>query len=266
MKLHTRAWGPADASAVVCVHGLTQHGGVFTEMGERLASEGVRAVSVDLRGHGRSLREPPWDTETHVRDLLDTADALDISNATWIGHSFGGHLVASLATSAPERVDRLALLDPAFALDPAYTLKSAEMDRLDWSFASVDGAVNALLQSDRVIAPSLDTLNAYALEDLQRGPDGRLRFSFCPGAAVVAWSEMTHPSPAIAEIPTLLVRPVASNLDSRSHDRRYRDALGSLLTMTAVPHGHNPLWESPAETISAVGKFLAKPKTAVERA
>ena len=35
-------------------------------------------------------------------------------------------------------------------------------------------------------------------DDVRKGPDGRFRFSFCPGAAVVAWSEMTLPAPPIA--------------------------------------------------------------------
>jgi hypothetical protein len=43
----------------------------------------------------------------------------------------------------------------------------------------------------------------------------------------------------------------------REQDRRYREALGSLLTMAAVPNGHNVLWESPLETGAAIRSFLA---------
>jgi hypothetical protein len=70
---------------------------------------------------------------------------------------------------------------------------------------------------------------------------------------------MTLPAPPIAQLPTLLVRPTASHVTGRPHDRRYRDALGSLLTIAAVPNGHNVLWESPAETTAAIEGFLSKP-------
>jgi lipase len=257
MRLHTRGWGPAGGDAVVCVHGIAQHGGIFAELAESLAAEGRRSVAVDLRGHGDSGREPPWNTETHVDDVLETADALGVEGATWIGHSFGGRVLAALAARAPQRVRRLVLLDPGFDVPPAYALKSAEMDRQDWSFASVDGAVNALLGSDMVVAAPERTVAAYAAEDLRRGADGRLRFSHCPSAVVVAWSEAALPSPPIAELPTLIVRPVASMVPGRGQDRRYREALGSQLTIAPVPHGHNVLWESPRETTAAIAAFLA---------
>jgi len=261
IRLHARQWGGGSGDPVVCVHGIAQHGGVFEALGRRLAEEGRRVYSLDLRGHGRSDREPPWDTGTHVADLLATADSLGIERATWVGHSFGGRLIATLAAQAPDRVERLALLDPGLSVPPDYALKSAEMDRLDWSFATVDGAVNALLSSDSMVASPRETVAAYAAEDLQPGVDGRLRFSYCPSVAVVAWSEATLPPPPIAPLPTLLVRPVTSSVHNRDQDRRYREALGSQLTMAAVPHGHNVLWEAPAETAAAVLGFLAKTAT-----
>jgi lipase len=258
MRLHARQWGAGGAEAVVCVHGLTQHGGIFEALGRRLAADGHEVTSVDLRGHGESGREPPWNTGTHVDDLLETADALGIERAAWIGHSFGGRMVAALAEWAPERVERLVLLDPGLEVPAEYALKSAEMDRLDWSFGSVEGAVNALLSSDSVAAAPKDVVTAYVADDLRPGPDGRLRFSYCPSATVAAWSELALLPPEIAAVPTLLVRPVTSAIHSRADDRRYRDALGSLLTMAAVPNGHNVLWESPAETAAAIVSFLAK--------
>lgn len=255
--LHTRRWGSGDAGAVVCVHGIGQHGGIFEELGMRLAEQGHRVFAVDLRGHGDSDREPPWDTDTHVDDLLEIADSLGLGTATWIGHSFGGRLIAGLANREPERVSRLVLLDPGFAVPAAHALKSAEIDRLDWSFASVDGAVNALLSADTVVSAPRETVASFAADYMERGSDGRLRFRYSPAAVVVAWSEVTLPPPPIATVPTLLVRPVASSIHSRPEDRRYRDALGSQLVMAAVPNGHNVLWESPAETIAAIVGFLA---------
>ena len=59
MILHTRRWGPERPDSVVCVHGIAQHGGVFADLGERLATLGHSVLAVDLRGHGASERLPP---------------------------------------------------------------------------------------------------------------------------------------------------------------------------------------------------------------
>lgn len=257
MRLSTRSWGPRGANeTVVCLHGVGQHGGIFEALAQRLIVRGLRVVALDLRGHGDSGREPPWDIDQHVLDLMETAASLEIESANWLGHSFGGLLSAAVAAADPKMVDRLVLLDPGIEVDPAYALKSAEMDRLDWSFATPEGAVNALLSSDTVIAAPRAVVTDYVAGDLQQGSDGRYRFRHSPGAAVVAWSESAKPAPPVARVPTLLVRPVTSAVHSRQQDSRYRSELGPMLSMAAVPHGHNVLWESPEETCSHVSKFL----------
>jgi lipase len=256
MILHTRRWGAPDAECVVCVHGITQHGGIFAELGERLAALGHSVLAVDLRGHGDSERLPPWNADTHVGDLFETCDARGIERLTWVGHSLGGRLAATAAAREPERAQRLVLLDPAVEVSAAVAFQSAEIERLDWSFATPDGAVNALLSGSQIVAAPHDVVAAYVNDDLRKGPDGRLRFSFSPAAAVVAWSEMVLPAPPIANLPTLVVRPQTPLFDSGAQASRYRDALGDLLTVATVPNGHNVLWESPGETISEVEKFL----------
>ncbi|HET9592576.1 MAG TPA: alpha/beta hydrolase [Solirubrobacterales bacterium] len=255
MRLHTREWGAGPP--VVCVHGLCQHGGVFAGLAETLAAAGRRVVAVDLRGHGGSGAEPPWSVAAHVADLLETTAAAGIEKAAWVGHSFGGHVLAALAAAEPGRVERLALLDPGFALPPEYALARAERDRLDWTFAGVEGATMALLSAEGNGAPE-EVVRAFVASDLRPAADGRLRFSYSPPAVVVAWSEMVLEPPPPAPLPTLLVRPVAAASDhSRAQDLRYRKALGPLLTMAAVPKGHHVLWESPQETAAAVSSFLA---------
>ena len=256
MLLHSREWGPAGGEAVVCVHGLCQHGEVFAGLAGTLTAAGRRVLAVDLRGHGSSGHEPPWSLSTHVEDLLETASAAGVDSATWIGHSFGGLVLAALAARAPRRVERLVLLDPGLAVPPAYALVCAERDRQDWSFATVEGAVTALLSAESVVATPRETAAAFAAADLVRGGDGRLRFRYCPSAVVAAWGETTLPPPPVAELPTLLVRPLTSSVHTRDQDRRYRDALGPLLRMAAVPNGHNVLWESPRETTAAIAEFL----------
>jgi len=255
MLLNVRRWGPPQASGVVCIHGVTQHGGVFEALGRRLAEAGRAVVAVDLRGHGSSGHEPPWDVRTHARDVLEALEACGIRRAAWIGHSFGGRVAAALAAAEPERTDCLALLEPGLRVSPERALRGAELDRLDWSFETPEGAVNALLGSAGVVAASKEMVMAYVRGDVQRGADGRYRFSFCPSAVVTAWSEMTLPPPPIATVPTLLVQAEASVPDPEL-EPRYRAQLGERLKVARVPNGHNVLWESPRETTEAIEGFL----------
>jgi pimeloyl-ACP methyl ester carboxylesterase len=241
---------------VVCIHGVTQHSGAFEWLASRLAKHDQSVTALDLRGHGASGWEPPWNTSTHVGDVIETLNALEIQKATWIGHSFGGLVAAAAAVAAPERVLRLVLLDPGLEIPPDTAFARAEMDRIDWAFESADGAVNALLASEIVIEPSEERVAEYVAKALERGPDQRLRFCYCPSAAAAIWSETTLPAPPVAKIPTLIVRPVASFIDGKEQDRRYREELGSLLRIAAIPNGHNVLWEWPVGTAEAIETFL----------
>jgi lipase len=256
MLLKTHSWGPSSAERVVCVHGITQHGRIFEPLGRRLAAQGKSVLAVDLRGHGDSGREPPWNAATHVDDLLQTLAAEGVERITWIGHSLGGRLVAEAAVRELEGSDRIVLLDPGLEVPSERALRSAEIERLDWSFATVDGAVNALLSNDSMVAPPHDVITAFVRDDVRKGPDGRFRFGFCPSAAVVAWSEVTLPAPPIAQLPTLVVRAVVPLYDGTAQELRYREALGDRLTVETVPNGHNVLWESPNETTESIERFL----------
>ena len=255
MILNTRSWGEARQEGIVCIHGVGQHGGVFAELGEHLAERGHAVTAVDLRGHGDSGREPPWNVERNLWDLLETLDARGIRRAALVGHSFGGRIAATLAAAASERTGCLVLLEPGLQIPPDRALQGAEMDRLDWSFETPEGAVNALLGGDDAAATPRAVAERYVRDDVRQGPDGRYRFRFCPGAAVTAWSEMALPAPPIAPVPTLIVRTEVS-LINFGVEQRYREKLGARLTVTTVPNGHNVLWESPAETIAAVAAFL----------
>jgi lipase len=256
MVLKTRKWGSPGGERVVCIHGVAQHGSVFAGLAEGLTAKGHSVLAVDLRGHGDSPKPPPWNLATHVADVLKTLEAEGVERATWIGHSFGGLVAAALGAEAPERTQGLVLLDPGLGVPPERALRSAEIERLDWSFATVDGALNALLSNEAIVASPREVVAAFVKDDVRKGPDGRFRFRFCPSTVVTAWSEMTLPPPPIVQVPTLAVIAEKPLFDSSRQQQRYAEELGDLLTKVTVPNGHNVLWESPRETASAIEAFL----------
>ena len=73
-----------------------------------------RVVTVDFPGFGASDLPPtPWSVGDYARALHGLLDQLDVPRATLIGHSFGGRVSIVYATTWPERVDRLILVDAA---------------------------------------------------------------------------------------------------------------------------------------------------------
>jgi lipase len=246
MRLHARQLGGANGHPIVCLHGITSHGGRF----ERLARERLsdrRVVAIDLRGHGHSGWEPPWSIAAHVDDLLETVD----EPATWVGHSFGGRLVAELATRAPDCVTRAVLLDPALHIPPEVALERAELVRQEVRFASVEDYTDARFADGTILRASRELVAAQLADDLVPAEDGdRLRVHFCRSAVIGAWSEMATPAPPLPSCPTLVVLGEGTWIP-------YEAPAVDNVEVVTVPGGHTVLWDAFDETAAAIESFLA---------
>lgn len=247
MILHAERWHGSGASAptVVCLHGITSWAGRF----RRLASDQLPAwnvVALDLRGHGSSGWEPPWDIEAHLADIVETVG----TSASWIGHSFGGRLVVELAARHPELVGRAVLLDPAVAVKPRDAFAQAEAVRPDQRFGSLEEYVDSRLAGKAIFKASKPFLLEELADDLVRAPDGRgLVARFCRSAAVTGWSEMATPSSPMPLCPTLVITGEQSWM-------RYELPSRSNVTVVTVPGGHSILWDASAEAGREIGRFL----------
>jgi lipase len=223
----------------------------------RLAAEplaGRRVLAPDLRGHGRSGWEPPWDLGTHLDDLRETLDAEGAGRADLVGFSFGGRLALELAAADPGRVARLALLDPAVPLAPAVAATSADDARHDLSFPDEDAAVRARVAVLRHAPAAL--IEADLRGTLVTGEDGRLRYRMAPAAVVAAYGEMARAPGLPADTPTVLVRAADGIVDDRQ-EGLLRDALGDALWVTRVPGAHAVMWDAYEATAGAVARHLA---------
>lgn len=253
--LHLHSWGPSGGPPVLVVHGVTNTGARYRRLAEEMLPE-VRVLAPDLRGHGLSTWEPPWSVEQHVADLLATLDAQGLDRVVVVGHSFGGLLSLHLAATAPGRVRRLVLLDPAVALPADRAEREAAAARADAGWATLDEARSArtALRPPHARATVEEDLATF----LERGEDGRLRFRFSREAAAAAWGEMARPAPSLAGFPGEATLVTAERADVVTDALRasLRDDLGDRLTETGIDAGHMLFWDAPDEVAALIRKAL----------
>src|SRR4029077_5232040 len=99
---------PADP-AVAFVHGAPDTGRRFLPVAEHLS--GVRGLTYDRRGYGRSLdvQPPPRSLGDHASDLLDL---LGDRPTTVVAHSFGSCVAILAAIRRPDVIVSLGLWEP----------------------------------------------------------------------------------------------------------------------------------------------------------
>jgi haloacetate dehalogenase len=101
---------------LILLHGFPENHACWAKVAPRLAQD-HDVVVPDLRGYGAS--EAPPDDESHTvyskrrmaRDIVGLMDALGLERAHVLGHDRGARVAYRLALDAPERVDRLGIIE-----------------------------------------------------------------------------------------------------------------------------------------------------------
>ena len=254
MSLARYEWGEAGLPALVCLHGVTSHGRHFEQLAERL-SDRFHVVAFDLRGHGGSPWEPPWNLEQHVADVLEAAPP---GPAAWLGHSFGGRIAYEAAAAFPDRVERLVLLDPAILIFPHVGIAAAENARRDRSYVSFEEGIDRRYEESVLTTAPRELVEGELVVHLLPDDDGRFRYRYCQSAVVAAYGEMTRTPPAFerVRIPTLLVLGETSYIPYDHLLDDHAAALGDLLQVERITAGHTVLWDALDDTVGAVERFL----------
>ncbi|MEM7683231.1 MAG: alpha/beta fold hydrolase [Pseudomonadota bacterium] len=100
--------------AIILIHGLgADHTRWYANIDK--LSETNRVIAPDLLGFGRSDKpDIDYSVSMYSDQIAGLMDRLDIVNATLVGSSMGALISMLFAERYPERVERLALVAPAF--------------------------------------------------------------------------------------------------------------------------------------------------------
>ena len=117
VEIFIQETGPADGPVVLFVHGTGAWSGTWREA-MTAAGAGFRAIAIDLPPFGFSRRPAGWRLRAARPGQADhrRADALRISRAVLVGHSFGGGPTMEAVFDAPERIRALVAVDVALGI------------------------------------------------------------------------------------------------------------------------------------------------------
>lgn len=169
------------APLVLAIHGITSTSRTWLATGRALGDRATLAA-VDLRGRGRSADLPPHvGLDAHVRDMVAVLDTLGLERAVVVGHSLGAYIAARLATSHPERVTRLVLVDGGLTIPGSAGARPEQFvqsflgptfERLEMTFPDVTAYQDWWARHPAVSGADVDRadLDAYAAYDLTGEP------------------------------------------------------------------------------------------------
>lgn len=212
--------GPVEqhTSAVLLLHDRASNARSWDLVMGRLPSN-VAVVALDLRGRGSAWRQAPSSgIATHVDDLNDVLDRLDIDEVLAVGHGFGAVVASELAKALPDRVALTVGIVNEIGDDPFDSVIGiAFPDRNEhlrfWQrhprFADADARAIESFVTHGIAGPEdhhrwrVD-LRSLVADDQDSRLVGQLRFSrsitIAPivGASIGATTHLPHLDPAVA--------------------------------------------------------------------
>ncbi|CEG07764.1 acyl-CoA esterase [Afipia felis] len=233
LRLHARAIGPADASAlpVLGLPGLTRTAEDFDIVALALAGDPQtprRVVAIDYRGRGGSDFDPNpanYTVPIEAADVLTLAAAAGISRAIWLGTSRGGLISMVIAATRPEFVAGLILNDIGPELDIKGLMKIKGYLAPPATSQTWSEAARGLQQLFDSVFPALtdDDWMAWAQRAFRQDANGKLIRTYDPAIARTfdTISLETPPAPLwelfdqMAQVPLLSIRGELSDLLSR---------------------------------------------------
>jgi len=149
----------------VLLHGFGTCSFLWRAVGPSLALSGCTAFAVDLMGHGEADR--PFGASVGIAAqavYLDRAlTALRIARATVVGVDLGAAVALRVAAAFPDRVERLALINPlAFEAVPAEDVRALQRNTARFALRVARGVLGA--------APLLTPILEGSVADPERMP------------------------------------------------------------------------------------------------
>jgi pimeloyl-ACP methyl ester carboxylesterase len=256
VRLHALDWG-GDGAPALFLHGgqLTAQTWDYVCLGLRTQ---VRAVALDLRGHGDSQRSEDYSFDTHVADIGAVLDALAWPKAHLVGMSYGGFIAAHFAAAAPCRVSSLVTVD----VGPGVAFEGTARIRGFFQRVNPRDGLEAVVEAAMQDSPSRDRERvAYRMAAMMRrdllgnwrwARDDRRSPDY--PALLTKVEEMVITAERLAA-PCLVVRGGRSEVFCDEAAERFAGRFANGQWIAVPDAGHNVQEDNPAGLIEALSRF-----------
>ncbi len=204
---------------------------------------GFTHIALDLMGHGGSPGSPAAEVEAYAQSVREFLAASKFPRP-WVlaGHSMGGSIALQTALTYPESVDGLVLIGSGarMPVNPIM-LEQLAQGTFDTSFLKI--AYGRDFAPERLAAE---------LQGLSQVPQPQLHadFTACDNYDIAAQLDRI-------KIPVLILVGDQDKMTPVKNSQYLQDNIpGSILHIVPAA-GHHLMMEKPAETIAAIGDFLA---------
>jgi len=257
LKVYYKETGPQGAPALLLLHGFGSSLQAWDEWSLKL-EQTYRVIRLDLPGFGLTGASPANDysEEKDLAILTHFADKLGLEKFSVVGHSMGGKMAWSLATSQPERVQALVLMAPdGFP-------EAKDIGTKPYEVPAITGVIKYFLPKYLVrksIEPAF--AQAVALNDaLVNRYFDMLRAPGVRGAILERSNQTiyTDPVPRLKAIkaPTLLIWGEQDQMIPNTNAQSYAHVLSNSTTVLVPGLGHLLQEEQPEKGLTVVMQFL----------
>ena len=251
--------GPEGARPMVFAHGFGCDQNMWRFVAPAFADR-YRTVLFDYVGAGHSDLTA-YDPERYsaldgyARDVVDIADALDLRDTVFVGHSVSAMVGVLAAAAAPDRFGALVLIGPSprYLNDGDYVggftredieglLQSLDSNYLGWSAAMAPAIMGN---------PDRPELGAELTESFCRtDPEIQRRF------ARATFLSDNRADLERVSIPTLVLQCSDDIIAPDSVGEYVRDRITGSSFVKLRASGHCPNLSAPQETVDAIAAFL----------
>ncbi len=240
------------AEAVVFIHGAGMDHTVWLMPTRHFARHGFNVIAPDLPAHGRSAGEALTSIDAIADWICELIAALEMQQATIVGHSMGSLVALNLAARHPSHASRLALLGTSTPMLVADPLLDAARDNShsaidmanSWShsrFAQMGGSevpgMWMTVGGERLLERAADNVLFTDLNACN---------SFGNGAELAA--KVRCPSLVIIGAQDMMTTPINSQMVA--------DTIPNCTTVKLDRCGHSMLSEKPDAVLNALKSII----------
>ncbi len=260
LKMHYVEWGNAQATPMVCLHGLRAYGHWFDDFAA-VVSDRYRVLALDQRGRGETDWAPDGDytRAAYVSDVEAFIETLRLDKLILIGHSMGGLNAIHYTARHPERVLALSILDIGPEVEPAGMQRMrTELGNTPAGFDSWQAAKAFLkMRHPKASEENRQTRLTWMLKE---GSDGRIAWridqaifdpNLKPDAPQQTWDLLSQ-----IRCPTLILRGGESDVLSVATCQKMLTCIPASQWVDIPGAGHMVLEDNPEACNAALLDFF----------